>query len=122
MKNVCQTCLLDLQYGLSTQFRDAAFGKGSDSGPSDNLNKAYIAQNAEGHLENVTASSFGKSDPAVKEILKKMARQDPNYNRARPKPYVPVSPLLRVVVQKTLICHALLADKRCNSRNLDHQV
>lgn len=86
MKNVCQTCLLDLQYGLSTQFRDAAFGKKADTDPKDNLNKAYVAQNAEGHLDNVTASSFGKSDPAVKEMLKKLARQDPNYNKSRPKP------------------------------------
>lgn len=84
MKNTCQTCLLDLQYGLPTQFRDAAAGKGNDSGPKDNLNKAYVAQNAESHLENVTASSFGKSDPAVKELLKKLARQDPNYARSRP--------------------------------------
>lgn len=86
MKNCCQTCLLDLQYGLPTQFRDAAFGKGGDSEPKDNLNKAYIAQNAEGHLENVTSSSFGKSDPAVRDMLKKLARQDPNYNKNRPKP------------------------------------
>jgi hypothetical protein len=34
-------------------------------------------------LEGMTASSFGKADSAGKEILKRLARQDPNYKRNR---------------------------------------
>lgn len=45
MKNVCQTCLLDLQYQLPTQVRDAALQREGDGAPKDNINKAYIAQN-----------------------------------------------------------------------------
>jgi len=86
MKNVCQTCLLDLQYQLPTQVRDAALQREGDGAPKDNINKAYIAQNAEGNLEGLSATSFGKADPATKEILKRLARNDPNYNRNKPKP------------------------------------
>jgi pre-mRNA-splicing factor RBM22/SLT11 len=40
----------------------------------------------EGKLDNITSSSFGKADPATKELLKRLARSDPNYSRNRPKP------------------------------------
>ena len=86
MKNVCQTCLLDLQYGLPTQVRDAALRRQNDGAPTDNINKAFIAQNAEATLGDLSASSFGKADPQTKEILKRLARNDPNYNRNKPKP------------------------------------
>ncbi|KAI9603833.1 hypothetical protein H4Q26_003437 [Puccinia striiformis f. sp. tritici PST-130] len=50
LKNVCQTCLLDLQYGLPTQVRDTALGINSKA-PISNINREYHAQNMEGKLE-----------------------------------------------------------------------
>jgi pre-mRNA-splicing factor RBM22/SLT11 len=44
LKNVCQTCLLDLQYGLPTQVRDTALGINSKA-PISNINREYHAQN-----------------------------------------------------------------------------
>lgn len=46
MKNVCQTCLLDLEYGLPVQVRDHALGIKDDI-PKGDVNKEYMIQNAE---------------------------------------------------------------------------
>lgn len=46
MKNVCQTCLLDLEYGLPVQVRDHALGIKDDI-PKGDVSKEYMIQNAE---------------------------------------------------------------------------
>ena len=46
VKNVCQTCLLDLEYGLPTQVRDTALGVESEA-PTSEINREYYAQNME---------------------------------------------------------------------------
>ena len=46
IKNVCQTCLLDLVYGLPTQVRDTALGIESEA-PTSEINREYYAQNME---------------------------------------------------------------------------
>ena len=90
-RNVCQTCLLDLQFGLPTQVRDTALGIKTKA-PTSEINREFYAQNIEAAIENGIeggqgangAINFGKADPAVKEMLKKLARNDPYYNRNRP--------------------------------------
>ncbi|KAI0332146.1 pre-mRNA-splicing factor SLT11 [Cubamyces sp. BRFM 1775] len=85
IKNVCQTCLLDLEYGLPTQVRDTALGVESEA-PTSEINREYYAQNMESKLDgakslldvNTRASSAGK------EMLKQLARTDPYYKRNRP--------------------------------------
>lgn len=47
LKNVCQTCLLDLEYGLPTQVRDAALNSGIGVLPSNEYNRDYYIQKAE---------------------------------------------------------------------------
>lgn len=44
-KNVCQTCMLDLQFGLPTQVRDTALGHKS-AAPTTAINREYYAQNS----------------------------------------------------------------------------
>lgn len=46
MKNVCQTCILDLEYGLPVQVRDHALNVKDDL-PKSDVNKEYFIQNAE---------------------------------------------------------------------------
>lgn len=46
LKNVCQTCLLDLEYGLPIQVRDAAL-KIADEMPQSDVNKEFYIQNIE---------------------------------------------------------------------------
>lgn len=49
IKNVCQTCLLDLEYGLPTQVRDTALGMQNEA-PTSDINREYYAQNMEGKV------------------------------------------------------------------------
>jgi len=52
IKNVCQTCLLDLEYGLPTQVRDTALGLQNEA-PTSDINREYYAQNMEGKVRRV---------------------------------------------------------------------
>lgn len=45
LKNVCQVCLLDLEYGLPVQVRDTALSINSnDSIPKSDVNREYFAE------------------------------------------------------------------------------
>ncbi|KAH9813935.1 hypothetical protein DFH28DRAFT_929488 [Melampsora americana] len=84
LKNVCQTCLLDLQYGLPTQVRDTALGLNSKA-PTSNINREYFAQNMENKLEGTSELiNYDRQDAGGKDVLKKLARTDPYYKRNRP--------------------------------------
>lgn len=81
VKNVCQTCILDLQYGLPVQVRDAALGIKSDAGPtSSDKAKAYFADTMEKQLE----ATVGSSSRAGQELVRKAARREIDYKRDRP--------------------------------------
>ncbi|KAI5121657.1 hypothetical protein M0805_002733 [Coniferiporia weirii] len=85
IKNVCQTCLLDLEYGLPTQVRDTALAL-KNQAPSSDINREYYAQNMDGKLDgNKTLLDSGRAQSAGKEMLKQLARTDPYYKRNRPK-------------------------------------
>lgn len=53
VKNVCQTCLLDLEFGLPVQVRDTALGL-EDNAPRSDVNKEYFAQNMDAHVRTRT--------------------------------------------------------------------
>lgn len=87
LKNVCQTCLLDLQYGLPTQVRDAALRIHNDL-PQSDVNKEYYIQQIDKELKEggdntVAAGSVGKAI-AADDMLSKLARTAPYYKRNRP--------------------------------------
>lgn len=86
IKNVCQTCLLDLEYGLPVQVRDAAL-KVSDNMPKSDVNKEYYQQNMEKEMainDSLTpAGALGKA-MAPSDMLLKLARTTPYYKRNRP--------------------------------------
>ncbi|CCM04585.1 uncharacterized protein FIBRA_06766 [Fibroporia radiculosa] len=88
IKNVCQTCLLDLEYGLPTQVRDTALAIENEA-PTSEINREYYAQNLEGkassRLEgNKSLLDSGRASSAGKDMLKQLARTDPYYKRNRP--------------------------------------
>lgn len=85
IKNVCQTCLLDLEYGLPTQVRDAALGL-MESMPDSDVGKEYYTQNKERELANSDGvNPIGELGKASKghELLAKLARNTPYYKRNR---------------------------------------
>eukprot|EP00112_Aurelia_sp_Birch-Aquarium-sp1_P013785 Seg2942.4 transcript_id=Seg2942.4/GoldUCD/mRNA.D3Y31 product="Pre-mRNA-splicing factor RBM22" protein_id=Seg2942.4/GoldUCD/D3Y31 len=86
IKNVCQTCLLDLEYGLPVQVRDTALAI-KDEMPKSDVNKEYYTQNIDRELANtdgtVAGGTVGKSQ-AASDLLMKLARTTPYYKRNRP--------------------------------------
>nr|CAG4647089.1 EOG090X0770 [Megafenestra aurita]SVE92423.1 EOG090X0770 [Megafenestra aurita] len=88
LKNVCQTCLLDLEYGLPIQVRDQALNIKDNIAKSD-VNKEYFIQNAEKQLSATdsgvpgAAGGSGKAHPPS-DLLMKLARTTPYYRRNLP--------------------------------------
>lgn len=90
LKNVCQTCLLDLEFGLPTQVRDAALGLGQEM-PTSDVNRDYYTQNMEKKLEDAGGlemvgqlGSGGHGKPmGGRELLMKLRRATPYYKRNR---------------------------------------
>ncbi|CAD5219966.1 unnamed protein product [Bursaphelenchus okinawaensis] len=88
LKNVCQTCLLDLEYGLPVQVRDHALAI-QDQMPRDGANRDFYIQNADRALANTDGTvPYGQlaeiKDAGSNELLKKLARNQPYYNRNLP--------------------------------------
>ncbi|XP_061092315.1 pre-mRNA-splicing factor RBM22-like isoform X1 [Conger conger] len=86
-KNVCQTCLLDLEYGLPIQVRDTGLSIKDDM-PKSDVNKEYYTQNMEREIQNSDGQRgpvglLGKA-PSSSDMLLKLARTTPYYKRNRP--------------------------------------
>uniref|UniRef100_A0A2K6V3K5 Pre-mRNA-splicing factor RBM22 n=1 Tax=Saimiri boliviensis boliviensis TaxID=39432 RepID=A0A2K6V3K5_SAIBB len=86
LKNVCQTCLLDLEYGLPIQVRDAGLSFKDDM-PKSDVNKEYYTQNMEREISNSDGTRpvgmLGKAT-STSDMLLKLARTTPYYKRNRP--------------------------------------
>ncbi|KAL0922150.1 hypothetical protein M5K25_006115 [Dendrobium thyrsiflorum] len=84
LKNVCQVCLLDLEYGLPVQVRDTALAINSnDAIPKSDVNREYFAEE---HDRRARAgidydSSYGKIRP--NDTILKLQRTTPYYKRNR---------------------------------------
>ncbi|CAG9858709.1 unnamed protein product [Phyllotreta striolata] len=83
LKNVCQTCLLDLEYGLPIQVRDAAL-KMKDDLPKSDVNKEYYIQNMERELARSDPDTISSKLSEPNDLLMRLARTAPYYKRNRP--------------------------------------
>jgi pre-mRNA-splicing factor RBM22/SLT11 len=83
LKNVCQTCLLDLEYGLPIQVRDAAL-KLKDDLPKSDVNKEYYIQNMERELQRSDTGVLTNKLNEPNDLLMRLARTAPYYKRNRP--------------------------------------
>eukprot|EP01137_Pigoraptor_chileana_P031420 Opistho-2@19237 len=86
IKNVCQTCILDLEYGLPVEVRDKALGMAGNV-PTTDVNREYYVQNAEAELAaandpTAPAGDIGKAT-APTDLLRRLARSQPYYKRNR---------------------------------------
>ena len=77
-KNVCQVCLLDLDYNLPVQVRDKALGIEGDDLPDSVAGKEFALNRMEEHGE-LDRARFGGG--AANELLNKLKRTEPYYKR-----------------------------------------
>ncbi|CCG84317.1 protein of unknown function [Taphrina deformans PYCC 5710] len=69
--------MLDLQFGLPIQVRDAAL-KLVKQGPSSEINREYYAQNQTGkHEDGDVPEEYARTESAARDLLKKLARSEP---------------------------------------------
>ena len=87
VKNVCQCCILDLQYGLPVQVRDRMLNRAKGAAaqlsdrPHSDATRLFLAQKHQRMLAN-GEEVFDAS--ATNAQLQRMARMRPNYNRNLP--------------------------------------
>ncbi|CAH8379562.1 unnamed protein product [Eruca vesicaria subsp. sativa] len=86
LKNVCQVCLLDLEYGLPVQVRDTTLNITSHGSiPRSHVNREYFAQEHD-RMTNAGLdcdSSYGKMRP--NDTLLNFQRKEPHYEKNQPK-------------------------------------
>ncbi|KAJ2905655.1 putative RNA recognition domain-containing protein [Zalerion maritima] len=84
LKNCCQTCMLDLSFGLPIVVRDAAL-KMVAPGPSSDINREYFAQNNERAIEQGQAGveEYEKGDEKARELLRRLAASKPYFRKGR---------------------------------------
>jgi pre-mRNA-splicing factor RBM22/SLT11 len=91
LRNCCQSCLLDLQFGLPIQIRDAALNLVAQ-GPNSHLNREYYAQNMEKTMNQekeqglIAPAEYDKADTAGMKLLQKLSKAEAYYKRDRPAP------------------------------------
>ena len=84
LKNCCQSCMLDLSFGLPIVVRDAAL-KMIAPGPQSDINREYFAQNNERLIEEGKAGTeeYEKSDDKARELLRRLAASKPYFRKGR---------------------------------------
>eukprot|EP01125_Pyxidicula_operculata_P007368 TRINITY_DN2508_c0_g1_i1.p1 TRINITY_DN2508_c0_g1~~TRINITY_DN2508_c0_g1_i1.p1 ORF type:complete len:396 (-),score=98.87 TRINITY_DN2508_c0_g1_i1:317-1504(-) len=78
MKNVCQTCLLDLKFNLPVQVRDSALPSTSMDQPISEYNREYQSRLAE---KAVGEGNLSYLNAQYNPLVNKLARQQPYYER-----------------------------------------
>ncbi|KAF8402853.1 hypothetical protein HHK36_010944 [Tetracentron sinense] len=90
LKNVCQVCILDLQYGLPVEVRDTMLSinsSSSDSIPRSNPNREYLAEEHDRKARSSGVEYYDESYYYLKprpRILK-FQRSAPYYERNQPR-------------------------------------
>merc|ERR1712091_550408 len=83
-KGGCQTCILDLDYNVPVQVRDAAAGAAPQEAPRSAVHREWHAQQLERLMaEEDAGGAGGKERPG--EVLNKLQRHAPYYERNRAK-------------------------------------
>jgi pre-mRNA-splicing factor RBM22/SLT11 len=83
-KNVCQTCVLDLEYGLPVQVRDSALEEHEKMKmPLSDTNREYMVEQYEREDVGLAGTlAYGKNTPSA--LLNRLARRTPYYKRNLP--------------------------------------
>jgi len=86
-KNVCQVCILDLDYQVPVQVRDHALGgnAGAVAMPSSGANREYFAENLEKAIASGEFDDGQKHKMRPSEVLSHLQRSGPFYERNKAK-------------------------------------
>lgn len=81
LKNCCQSCMLDLNFGLPLSVRDAAL-KMIAPGPKSDINRQFYAQEHEKEIQEGRGGleAYDKSDEKAMDLLRRLAN-NPDYQR-----------------------------------------
>jgi pre-mRNA-splicing factor RBM22/SLT11 len=86
LKNVCQTCVLDLEFGLPVQVRDSTledFDKVTL--PISDANRGFMMEQKEKAMDTVGGDEgYGKVPTGATTLLNKLAKRTPYYKRNLP--------------------------------------
>ena len=84
LKNCCQSCMLDLSFGLPITVRDAAL-KMIAPGPQSEINREYYAQEHEKELEEGRGAveAYEKTDEKARDLLRRLANSEPYHKKQR---------------------------------------
>eukprot|EP01133_Synstelium_polycarpum_P016628 gene16628-19757_t len=78
VKNVCQVCIHDLEFGLPVQVRDAAL-QNFEKAPVTDINRTYVAQQNEIMLAKGELTSYDNFQPT--DVISRLAKSTPYYKR-----------------------------------------
>lgn len=84
LKNACQCCIMDLQFGLPIVIRDKALEMLAP-GPQSDINREYFAQNNEQAIEEGRAGTevYETTDVKARELLRRLATSKPYFRKGR---------------------------------------
>ncbi|OAA60523.1 pre-RNA splicing factor [Niveomyces insectorum RCEF 264] len=83
LKNCCQSCTLDLSFGLPIAIRDAAL-KMVAPGPTSEINREYFAQNNHEAIEKgLIGEDYDNADDKARELLQRLAQSKPYFRKGR---------------------------------------
>ncbi|KAH6592833.1 hypothetical protein BASA50_007883 [Batrachochytrium salamandrivorans] len=82
IKNVCQCCLLDLDYALPTKIRDAVLESHSGM-PTTDVNTQVYVRKMEEQMGDDKVVNHGKAEAAAKEVLRKLERKTSDLNQQK---------------------------------------
>lgn len=83
IKNLCQTCILDLEFGQPIQVRDTILKIENDV-PRSDVNKEYYVENMSKNIGNDPLPKYTSAGSGVREFLKKISASEPYYKRNLP--------------------------------------
>src|SRR6185436_14672928 len=81
VKNVCQTCLLDLEFGVPVQARDTILGVASNTAPVSEVNLEWQATLLENSLREGKTQNNSFTKISQREQLAKLQHGTPYFKR-----------------------------------------
>jgi pre-mRNA-splicing factor RBM22/SLT11 len=85
LKNCCQTCILDLEYGLPLAVRDSVLAEHEKMKvPESRVGRGYMLEQYESKAATGSAGALTYANLKTNRLLERLRRREPNYRRNLP--------------------------------------